>query len=322
MAPVRPILLPDVVHRWLDAAARAQLEAAGSASIDFTGPPGEPALAAADSVSWQVFKNPIALFIGGVAAVILELAEPRIRSGIWEHSGFRRHPLGRLQRTGLAAMVTVYGARSSAQSMIAQIRRMHEGVRGVTPCGRGYHANDPELLRWVQATAAFGFLEAYCAYVRPLPRAERDRYYAEGEPAARLYGAAGIPTSELTTEALFAATYGTLERSGVVFDFLDIMSRAELLPAMIRPAQGILVRAAVEITPAPARRILGLGHSNGLSRWEAAAVRRAGALADRILLRSSPPVQACLRLGLPADHLFGGDTGARQASGSVGSVDP
>lgn len=84
----------------------------GGPRIDFTAPAGEPALAAPDSVSWRVFKNPVSLFVGGVTAVILELAEPRVRSGVWDHSSFKTDPLTRLKRTGLAAMVTVYGARS------------------------------------------------------------------------------------------------------------------------------------------------------------------------------------------------------------------
>jgi hypothetical protein len=91
---------------------------------------GEEALLPPDSVSWRIFKNPIALFIGGMAAVILELAEPSVRAGVWEHSSFRKDPVGRLQRTGLAAIVTVYGARSIAEPMIAEVVRMHAKVAG------------------------------------------------------------------------------------------------------------------------------------------------------------------------------------------------
>ncbi len=54
----------------------------GGPRVDFRQPAGEPALAAPDSVSWRVFKNPVSLFVGGVTAVILELAEPRVRSGV------------------------------------------------------------------------------------------------------------------------------------------------------------------------------------------------------------------------------------------------
>ena len=84
--------------------------------VDFTVPAGEPALTAPDSVSWQVFKNPIALFVGGVTAVLLELAEPRVRTGVWEHTTFRTDPIPRMRRTGLAAMVTVYGPQEHGRS--------------------------------------------------------------------------------------------------------------------------------------------------------------------------------------------------------------
>jgi uncharacterized protein (DUF2236 family) len=114
----------------------------------------------ADGVSWRVFANPISLFIGGVAAVLLELAEPSVRSGVWDHSSFRRDPGMRLRRTRVAAMMTVYGPRSAAEKLIANVVRMHGHVKGTTPDGIAYHANDPRLLDWVQATATFGFAEA------------------------------------------------------------------------------------------------------------------------------------------------------------------
>jgi uncharacterized protein (DUF2236 family) len=110
--------------------------------------------------SWRVCKDPLSLFIGGVAAVIMELAEPRVRTGVWEHTTFRIDPIRRLRRTGLAAMVTVYGARGTAEVMIARIRRMHDRIAGSTPAGKAYRANGPGLLNWVQSTA-HGFLQAY-----------------------------------------------------------------------------------------------------------------------------------------------------------------
>ena len=76
----------------------------GAGRVDFSTPVGEAALISAQSVSWRVFKNPVTMFIGGVAAVILELAEPCVRTGVWEHSRFRKDPVGRLQRTGAAAI--------------------------------------------------------------------------------------------------------------------------------------------------------------------------------------------------------------------------
>jgi uncharacterized protein (DUF2236 family) len=279
-----------------------RLAEGGHPDIDFRAPAGEAALAPADSVSWRVFKNPVALFAGGIAAVLLELAEPRVRTGVWNHSSFRDDPVRRMSRTGMAAMVTVYGARSVAERMIAGVRHMHERVTGTTPGGSAYDANDPELLDWVQATAAFGFLEAYCALVKPLPQAQRDRFHAEGEAAALLYGATGAPRSEADCRALFARMTPKLERSDIVFEFLDIVGRAPVLPPLLRPAQGLFIRAGVQIVPRDIRALLGL-EQHGLAAWERVMVRGVGAAADRVRL-PGPPADACARLGLPADYLY------------------
>lgn len=298
-----PIVLPWPLQSGVETAARLLLDAGDRTAFDFSRPVGQPALVSPDSVSWQVFKNPLALFIGGVTAVIMELAEPRVRTGVWEHTTFRTDPIRRLRRTGLAAMVTIYGARGAAEAMIARVQRTHAMIAGTTPSGETYSANDPELLTWVHATAAYGFLRAYHAYVRPLSAAERDRYYVEGVPVARLYGATGAPTSEAELDMLFRAAAGRLERSQIVFEFLSIMRSAPILPLMLRPAQHLLVRAAVDLAPRWLQTILGLG-GHGLPAWEAELVRQAGAFADRLVLASSPAVQACRRMRLPADYLY------------------
>ena len=255
-----------------------------------------------DSVSWQVFRNPVSLFIGGVTAVILELAEPRVRHGVWDHTSFRTDPLPRLRRTGLAAMVTVYGARSVAEAMIAGVGRMHERVSGRTAAGAEYQATDPELLDWVQATASFGFLEAYDAFVRSVSDTDKDRFYAEGGAAAALYGATGAPRSRAELEARFAAMAGKLERSDTVLEFLAIMRRAPLLPAPLRPLQAMMIRAAIEITPAWTRERLGL-EGQRLKPWEARLIRSIALIADAVVVESSPASAACRRLGLSSDYL-------------------
>jgi uncharacterized protein (DUF2236 family) len=298
-----PIVLPWPLQSSLEAATRALLDPSDTSHIDFSRPTGEAALVSPDSISWRVFKNPLSLFIGGIAAVIMELAEPRVRSGVWEHTSFRQNPVQRLRRTGLAAMVTIYGARSASAPMIARVRRMHDAVTGTTPSGQAYRANDPELLNWVHATAAYGFLQAYHTYVRPLSFSQRDRYYAEGVPVACLYGATNAPASEAELARLFDATGGQLERSDTVFEFLAIMRSAPILPLLLGPAQHVLVRAAVDLTPRRVRTILGL-NEHGLHAWEAEAVRQAAAFADRLVLESNPAVQACRRMRLPANYLY------------------
>jgi uncharacterized protein (DUF2236 family) len=81
------------------------------------------------------------------------------------------------------------------------------------------------------------------------------------------------------------------------------MRSAPILPLMLRPAQHLLVRAAVGLAPRWLQTILGLG-GHGLHAWEAEVVRQAGAFADRLVLASSPAAQACRRMRLPADYLY------------------
>lgn len=277
------------------AATRELMRPPAGMDVDFERPPGEPALAPAEGVSWRVFANPVSLFIGGVAAVLLELAEASVRSGVWDHSSFSRNPSMRLRRTGYAAMVTVYGPRSAAETMIARVRRMHETVRGETPSGRPYHANDPELLDWVQATAVFGFTQAYDRYACRLRAEEKSAAFAEGQAAARLYGATHAPGSWGEWERLLRATAQRLEGSPILTEFLDIMEGAVILPTAARPLQRLFVRAAVEITPEPVRSLPQL-QGRGLRRGEAALVKALARLAERVPLPGTPPALAARRM--------------------------
>ena len=298
--------LPLFVRQHIDSGFHRLVHPPDEPVVDFNRPRGEAALVPPESLSWRIFKNPVALFVGGVAAVILELAEPAVRTGVWEHSSFRTDPVRRLQRTGNAAMVTVFAARSTAEAMIASIVRRHDRIAGETPDGEAYRANDVRVLCWVQATAAFGFATAYDRYVRPLARDELDSFYAEGVPAAHLYGALDAPASDAERQALFESMRLRLEPSPIVFEFLAIMRDAPAVPALLRPMQRRLVRAAVEITPQWARRRLGLTGAYGLRPGERLVVQQIASLSDKLMLHSSPAVQSCLRLGLPADYLYPG----------------
>src|SRR6266581_1930136 len=108
--------------------ARVLLEPGDRSHIDFSRPVGEAALLSPESVSWRVLKNPLSLFIGGVTAVIMELAELRVRTGLWELTTFRVDPFRRRRRAGLAAIVTIYGALNTGEPMIARSPRMHQMV--------------------------------------------------------------------------------------------------------------------------------------------------------------------------------------------------
>jgi uncharacterized protein (DUF2236 family) len=292
-----------LLSHLLNRSARAFLVPPDGMDYDFSRPMGEASLIPPDSVTWRIFKNPISLYIGGVAAVILELAEPSVCAGVWEHSTFRRDPLTRLRRTGFAALVTVYGARSVAEQMIRGVVKAHDRVNGTTAQGGPYRANDPRLLDWVQATASYGFIEAYSRFVSPLHDRDKSQAFREGATAARLYGAVNAPTSLDEWHRQLDATRAMLHPTPVIFEFLELMATIELLPRGLRSVQRLLLRAAVDLVPIELQTDLGLRQweLSGAARW---ALRTAGRAADRIHLHDSPPAIATRRLGLPSDHLY------------------
>jgi uncharacterized protein (DUF2236 family) len=296
--------LPSGIERKLEMLWRGLPDRGGSRDIDFSSPAGEAALVAPQSVTWRVFKNPVTVFIGGVAAVLLELAEPCVRTGVWEHSRFRKDPVGRLRRTGAAAMITVYGARSIATPMIERVTRIHASITGVTPCGIAFTAADPALLTWVQATASYGFVAAYSEYARPLGGLDIDAFFEEGRAAAHLYGAVDAPRSMREVERLFASMESRLHQSEILFEFLDLLRAAPVLPRPLAWIQGVLIRAAVDIVPEWVRVRLGLDARHGLQRLERSMVKSIAGAADRIVLPGSAPARSCARLGLPVTYLY------------------
>jgi uncharacterized protein (DUF2236 family) len=277
--------------------------------VDFSNPPGAPALYPPDSLAWQVFKNPVSLFIGGIAAVLLELAEERVRTGVWEHSIFPTDPLIRMQRTGLMTHVSVYAPVAVAEKLIRGVVAMHARVEGTTPRGTPYRANDPELLNWVQCTVSYGFMEAYAAYCRPLSDAQRDHFYRESVASARLFLAHGAPQSLAEQRQQFERMRPHLEAHPIVFQFLDIVQRTSALPMFLRPLQSSMVRAGIQLLPEWLVERLGLrGERWRLKAWEHRLLRKLGAFFERLPIPNTAPTLASRRLGLPANYLYKGFT--------------
>ncbi|WP_374525874.1 oxygenase MpaB family protein [Sphingopyxis sp.] len=272
--------------------------------IDFASPAGELALLAPDSVQWRVYKNPIALGIGGIAAVLLEFAEPRIRSGVWDHSTYKADPIGRSRRTGLVAMLACYGPASVAREVIGKVNRMHGSVKGTTPAGESYRALDPVLLDWVAATASYGFLMAYDRFVHSLSDADKDRFMRDGDAIGREFGARHAPASVADFMAMMDRLEPKFEPHPILFEFLDIIQSGRAAPGTPRFLHRAIARASVSLLPDHIRHRLDLGPKYEPTRADRLMLRAAGKLADRFGSRKSAPCQASLRLGLPADFLY------------------
>ena len=136
--------------------------------------------------------------------------------------------------------------------------------------------------------------------MRCLTADERRALFAEALPAAGLYGVTGAPASQDQLDGLFEAMRPRLVASPVILEFLEIMERFSILPAPAGEVlERVLLKAAVDILPIWVRERLGLGSQWALGPSERMVMRALALAGDRLMLRSSPAVQSCRRLGLP-----------------------
>src|SRR5438477_6154141 len=143
-----------------------------------------------NSVARRVDRE-LFVLLGGTAALLMQVAHPKVAAGVDQHSDFRRHPIGRLRRTLDTTLAVVFADPARARAALRRIDRRHGPVRGRDAGGRAYEARDPALLLWVQATLVLTSLRLYESVLGRLSPADREAYWQETRPVAALLG---IPT--------------------------------------------------------------------------------------------------------------------------------
>ncbi|GMV63512.1 MAG: hypothetical protein AMXMBFR74_26800 [Parvibaculum sp.] len=274
--------------------------------LDFSKPEGDPGLLGPGSMGWKVSANPIVSAVGGIAAVILELAEKHVRAGVWDHSTFKVDPIRRMERTGMAAAAVTYGPTKMAEMTFQRVTRMHERVTGTTHDGDAYRAMDPGLLAWVHVTAAWGFLNAYKRYGDPtLSREDEDRYYREGEAIGKGFGAEWVPASRAEMDAYMAEMTPRLYANDTVHEFLELVRNATPLGSVGKPVQRLITQAAIDLLPDHLQRQCGVAVSAAARPMVRPAVRALANTASFAMrfATSSPAHQACRRMGVSTDCL-------------------
>ena len=155
-----------------------------------------------DSVIWRVNRE-LVLLLGGGRALLMQIAHPKVATGVAQHSRFREDPIGRLLPTMNAMWSIVFDENPEAQVSLERIKQIHRRVRGtveegsVLLAGTPYDAQDPDLLLWVHATLIDSAIMAYELFVSPLSVEEKRQYYDESKRLALLFGVpeAKIPPS-------------------------------------------------------------------------------------------------------------------------------
>ncbi|MEV7415656.1 oxygenase MpaB family protein [Streptomyces sp. NPDC089919] len=230
------------------------------------------------------------MFVGGLSALLLQSLHPRAMAAVAAHSGYRGDPWGRLQRTSTFLAVTTYGTTEDAQRAVDGVRAVHARIRGRTPDGEPYRADDPHLLEWVHIAEVDSFLRAHQRYgARRLTPAECDAYVAA---AGRVGQALGVLAPPLTTrqladriDAFRRELRGTEEaRAAARFVLFE-----PPLPWPARPPYALLAAAAVALLPPWARSPLGLPLLPRTERWCAVPAGAAVTGTIRWAMHRPPP---------------------------------
>lgn len=245
-----------------------------------------------------------------MSAILMELAEPRIRTGSWQSGGFRTDPAGRLRRTGLSTLASVYAPKSQFERHVEKINVVHGHIKGTTESGREFCAADPELLSWVHNTSTYSFIEAARRYGSDLRNVDCDKLVAEQHSSGQYFGADVLPdTYETLTDYINYVGLGghdslSVEAHPVLNSLMDLTRSAPIFLPHFRWLQSVFLRAAVDIIPSNIKNKIGLSEEFGMNAVQRKFVKQIGKFSDQVFVPNHPAIQSCRRLGLPEDYLF------------------
>lgn len=194
-----------------------------------------------DSEAWALNREAMLLLGAGPRALLLQLAHPAVAAGVADHSDFRADPWARLRGTLRSYLAIVYGTRTAALAEIRRLNVLHETITGPT-----YRARDPELSMWVHATLVDSTMVVADAWLEPLSRERRARYYRETLPIGRAFG---IPPDRLPADldAFEAYVAASLAPGGPVR--VGPLAR-ELAEVVLHPPLGPILPPLAALRPA------------------------------------------------------------------------
>jgi uncharacterized protein (DUF2236 family) len=208
------------------------------------------------SAAWQVHGDVTSMLVGGVAGLLLQMLHPTVLAGVWDHSNFRADMHGRLRRTARFISLTTYGGREDAEAAIAQVRRIHDRVRGTLPDGTPYEANEPALLAWVHVTEVTCFLRAWLRYCEPrMPASRQDRYFAEMAQVAVALGADPVPRSRFEAQGLIRDMRSSLQCDARTREVARLVLTPRAGNGLSEPLQALIAQSGIDLLPLWAQRM-------------------------------------------------------------------
>lgn len=218
---------------------------------------------------------PEAVLLGGAgAAILLQLADPRVGRGVAEHSNFASHPLPRLWATLDYVYAVALGDPRLRAAQVAHVTRAHDRVNGPASGEHpAYDAHDDDARVWVAMTLAWAGTRAWEASLGPLPEATQDE-------VVRGYGglasSLGVPNGQwFGSRTEFDAAFDSRVRGLRVSEQARGVARellaAKAAPLWLRAAMPAARLATAALLPPPVRQDFGLSYGPGRDRiWRGA----------------------------------------------------
>lgn len=101
---------------------------------------GSRAYFSSEGMVWKILREKV-IWVTGPAALLMQIAHPKVARAVFEHSRFRKnriHGFNRLSLTFTLTNTIVFCEKEEAQKAIQRIRADHATVKG-----KDYRADDP-----------------------------------------------------------------------------------------------------------------------------------------------------------------------------------
>lgn len=143
------------------------------------------------SASWELYREPLVM-LGGIRALLLQIAHPAIADGVSRYSNFQEDALDRGRRTFIAMAKIYFADAATARQTARQLHTIHSYIRGTFVNHKGdrrdYCANDPDLLLWVVATLIDTTYQVFDTILGPQSEETKQQFYRESKTTALLMG--------------------------------------------------------------------------------------------------------------------------------------
>lgn len=213
------------------------------------------------------------LVLGGLRALLLQLAHPAVGHGVANHSSFAANPVGRLHHTLTYIYVVASDDADLIGAVARSIGRQHAPVRSGPDARPEYDARDPALQLWVAATIHDTAVRMAELAWGPLPEPLERELLARN---AAIGTSLGLPASDWPADPAAFRSYLERELADLTFDEATLAVVRELLapsaaPWWVRAAMPALTALTAPSLPVHLRDQLGLSVSpTGVRRMRTA----------------------------------------------------